>query len=354
MPASYSLSSMTLKEKIGQLFLMGFRGDDISKNSEVIQMISTHKPGGVILFDKDMIHHKPVHNIASPEQVKNLTTALQNASKTPLLIGIDQEGGVINRLKPEYGFPETKSHQELGEQDFPEITFMEGKLIANILCDAGINLNFAPVVDLAKNPNSSIIAKRERTFGRTPEKVISHAENYIKGHQVKNILTCCKHFPGHGSAEGDTHAGFVDVTNTWDESELTPYSYLISKNLCPMIMTAHIFHSGLDPKYPSTLSKKVLKGLLRDKLNFEGVLISDDLQMRAISDHYNLKETLKLGLEAGLDMFCFGNNLLEEQVELGEAVQIMLELIENGDISEERIDTSAERVLELKGHFLAS
>ncbi|MEX0609867.1 MAG: glycoside hydrolase family 3 protein [Balneolaceae bacterium] len=345
---------MTLKEKIGQLFMMGFRGSDISENGDIIRLINEHKPGGVILFDKDMIHHKPVHNISSPEQVKALTSALQSASDVPLLIGIDQEGGVINRLKPEYGFPETKSHQFLGKQDLPEITFMEGKHIANVLSAAGINLNFAPVVDLAKNQNSSIIAKRERSFGESAEKVIRHAESYIKGHQVKNVLTCCKHFPGHGSAEGDTHAGFVDVTNTWDESELIPYSYLISKNLCPMIMTAHIFHSELDAKYPSTLSKNVLTNLLRNELNFEGVLVSDDMQMRAISDHYSLKETLKLGLNAGIDMFCFGNNLLEEQVSLSEGIQIIHDLVENGEVSEQRIDESAGRIIQLKNQLSAA
>ncbi|MEX0721682.1 MAG: glycoside hydrolase family 3 protein [Balneolaceae bacterium] len=352
MSANYSIQSLTLKEKIGQLFVMGFRGEDASEASEVSTLITEHKPGGVILFDKDMAHHQPVHNIKSPVQVKELTAELQSLSDTALLIGVDQEGGLISRLKPDYGFPETISHQKLGEMDNPEVTFNEGMLIARMLSDSGINLNFAPVVDLAKNPESSIIAGKERSFGKSPEKVIRHAGQFIKGHVARRVITCCKHFPGHGSAKGDTHAGFVDVTTTWDERELDPYANLISKNLCPMIMTAHIFHSGLDAKYPSTLSRNILTGLLRDTLNFDGVIVSDDMQMRAISDHYTLEETLKLGLKAGLDLFCFGNNLLEEQVSLGDAIQIITDLVEKEEINEQRIDESVERILNLKNRFL--
>lgn len=342
------MQHLSLKEKIGQLFLMGFRGSDISRDSEVLEMIKTQKPGGVILFDKDMIHDKPVHNIHSPGQVKKLTSALQESSELPLLIGIDQEGGIVNRLKPEYGFPETKSHKELGAINDFETTEKEGELISKTLSNVGINLNFAPVVDLTLNPGSSIIAKKERSFGISADHVTGYARAYIKGHKSNNVITCCKHFPGHGSAEGDTHAGFVDVSETWKEEELLPYRQLISEGLCPMIMTAHIFNSNLDRDKPATLSKNVLVDLLRDKLNFGGVVISDDMQMRAISDHYNLKESLKLGLEAGLDIFCFGNNLLKEQVKMADAIEAVMELVKSSQVSEQRIDESVGRILKLK------
>lgn len=347
-----SIEQLSLKEKIGQLFLMGFRGHDISRDSKVLDMVREHKPGGLILFDKDMVSDQPVHNIKSPEQVRSLTQALQDASSVPLLIGIDQEGGLINRLKPDYGFPETRSHQALGELDDPEITRKEGLLIAEMLSNAGINLNFAPVVDLTLNDKSSIIAKRERSFGKDAEKVIKHAREYILGHRKEQICTCCKHFPGHGSAEGDTHAGFVDVTHTWSREELKPYRELIREGLCPMIMTAHIFNSRLDSDNPATLSHYVLTELLRDELGFKGVVISDDMQMRAISDHYDLKESLNLGLQAGLDIFCFGNNLLPEPVELAKAIAAVEELVESGEITEERINASVERILKLKNSLL--
>ncbi len=348
MPHTYlSAAKMTLKEKIAQLFVMGFRGNDISKHSAVLEMIKSEQPGGVILFDKDMVNDRPVHNIKSPEQVRKLTSALQQASRLPLLIGIDQEGGLINRLKPEYGFPTTQSHKQLGVNNKPDSTFKEAAHIAQILSDAGVNLNFAPCVDIETNPDS-IISKRERSFGESPQHVAKHAVEYVKGHQKHQIITCAKHFPGHGSAEGDTHAGFVDVTNTWERDELLPYKKLISEDLCPMIMTAHIFNAHLDADNPATLSSYVLHDLLRGELGFKGVIISDDMQMRAISDHYSLKESLKLGLQAGLDMFCFGNNLLKEQIQLSDAVDALTELVESGELAEERITESTERVLALK------
>lgn len=157
--------SQSTRRKIAQLFLMGFRGSDLSENSEILKDIADENPGGVILFDRDMVHKKPVHNIQSPEQLKALTQKLQETAESPLFIGIDQEGGIIQRLKPEYGFPETKSHKHLGERDDPAYTEEQSALIADVLADSGINLNFAPVLDLAIQPKSMIIAGRERSLG---------------------------------------------------------------------------------------------------------------------------------------------------------------------------------------------
>lgn len=342
------VSRLSRKEKIGQLFIVGFRGWDTASAEETLQFIKTYKPGGLILFDQDLARKQPVRNIESPEQVRSLTSLLQQASEIPLLLGIDQEGGFVNRLKAGYGFPPTKSHAELGKSDDVQQTFHEAKIIAETLSEAGINLNFAPVLDLAKNENSSIIAKKERSFGAQAEVVIRHSEAYIKAHLEQKIITCCKHFPGHGSAKGDTHAGFVDVSHTWDETELMPYEHLISQNICPMIMTAHIFNANLDENYPSTLSQKTITGLLRNTLRYEGVIISDDMQMKAISGHFGLKEALKRGFLAGLDMFCFGNNLFEEEIQLKDLVTIMEELLDEHEISESRLDESVARILKLK------
>ncbi len=354
MPTSTpKISELTLREKIAQLFVMGFRGGKCKAGSEIHNMITEDKPGGVILFDKDMVSNKPVKNIESPKQVRELTNQLQQASKIPLFIGIDQEGGVINRLKPEYGFPKTRSHLHLSQIDNVPATQEEGELISRTLAESGINLNFAPCLDLSLNPESSIISKKERSFGYTPEKVIKHAKAYIEGHQVNEILTCCKHFPGHGSAAGDTHSGFVDVSKSWIDEEIEPYKYLIKNNLCPIIMTSHIFNKNFDKQYPATLSKKVITNLLRDDLGFNGLVVTDDMQMRAISDYYGLKQSLMLGINAGIDLFCFGNNLLEETVELSKAITAVEELIENGDVSNERIDESVQRILATKKTWLA-
>jgi beta-N-acetylhexosaminidase len=351
MTHNHTIKDLSLKDKIAQLFLIGFHGNECTEGSDIWTLIRDQKPGGVILFDKDMVFNKPVHNIKSPEQLNKLTKQIQSCSNIPLLIGVDQEGGLINRLKPEYGFPETRSHQKLGELDDVESTEKEGELISSVLSNNGININFAPCVDLDLNAESSIISKRERSFGPTSDIVIKHAEAYTKGHQKNNIMTACKHFPGHGSAAGDTHAGFVDVTDTWKPDELEPYKYLIEHDLCPVIMTSHIFNGNFDTTYPATLSKSTIQNLLRDELNFDGVVISDDMQMRAISDHYGMKESLKLGLEAGIDIFCYGNNLLKEQIDLSDAIDTIKELVENNEVSEERIDSSVQRILDLKNRL---
>lgn len=345
------VSRLSRAEKIGQLFIVGFRGWDAASAEKALQFIKTYKPGGLILFDQDLAQNQPVRNIENPEQVRGLTALLQQASEIPLFLGIDQEGGLVNRLKADYGFPATKSHAELGKLDDVQQTFHEAKIIAETLSEAGINLNFAPVVDLAKNENSSIIAKKQRSFGARAEVVIRHSEAYIKAHLEQKIITCCKHFPGHGSAEGDTHTGFVDVSHTWDETELMPYEHLISQNTCPMIMTAHIFNAKLDENYPSTLSQKTISGLLRNTLNYKGVIISDDMQMKAISEHFGLKEALKLGFLAGLDMFCFGNNLAEKEIQLKDLVKMMEELLDESEIPESRLDESVAKILKLKNDF---
>ncbi len=340
----------SLTKQIAQLFIMGFRGSDISKDSTVLKMVEQYEPGGLILFDRDMVHHQPVHNIASPEQVEKLCRTLHEVSPSPLWIGIDQEGGLVNRLKPDYGFAPTLSHAALGELDDEHRTYQEASTIGRILKDLHISINFAPVVDIAKEADSSIIAKRERSFGANSDIVYRHAKAYLNGLHKHGILGCCKHFPGHGSAKGDTHAGFVDITDTWDRDELVPYQKLITDNLCHMIMTAHVVHKNYDRELPATLSPILLSKLLREELHYEGLVCTDDMQMRAISSHFGLKESIRLGLNAGIDLFCFGNNLLPEAIELSQLVRVVTELINEQEISEGRIFHSYRKIIEAKTH----
>lgn len=341
------IESLSLEQKIGQLFLIGFRGSDVSENSEIYNDFKNNYIGGVILFDKDMIYNKPVNNIENPEQVRNLVSTLKSYSDLPLFVSIDQEGGNVNRLKSDYGFPESKSHGELGKADDIKITETAARSIAETLKGLGINLNFAPVVDLAVNEEGPI-AKRGRSFGKSSALVSKHAIAYSRVHRENEILTCAKHFPGHGSSTADSHLGFVDVTETWSEEELVPYKELISRDLCPMIMSAHVMNKKLDPDFPSTLSFKVLNNILRDNMAYKGVIISDDMQMRAISEHYGLKEALRLGLDAGIDIFCLGNNLLLEEIRGAKLVNTVKELVDEGTITEERINASLERIFTLK------
>jgi beta-N-acetylhexosaminidase len=342
-------SNPTLQDKIGQMVLAGFRGLALGDPDPLIQDLRTRNLGAAILFDQEMADKTlPTRNIQSPAQVKALVASLHRAAKTPLLVAIDQEGGRVNRLKPAYGFPETLSHEELGRRNDPAFTFRHAELIAQTLAGLGINLNLAPVVDLDANPDNPIIKGKRRSFHSDPEIVATHAIAYARAHQKHGVLTCPKHFPGHGSAMGDTHLGLVDVTRTWTERELIPFQRMIEAGLADLIMTAHVFNAKLDPDHPATLSRRVLQGILRDRLGYRGLILSDDMEMKAITSRYGLENAIQLGLEAGLDLLCFGNNLSYDR-HIGEKVTgIIRRLVESGKISEARIDESYRRILALK------
>ena len=316
--------------------------------------IREHRIGGVILFDQEMADTSTKRrNIESPAQVKELVAYLQAQAPTPLLVSIDQEGGRVNRLKPDYGFPESVSHEELGRIGDPAETYRHADQTAQTLASLGINLNLAPVVDLDANPDNPIIKGKKRSFSADPEIVARHAAEFVKAHRAHGVLSCAKHFPGHGSAKGDTHLGLVDVTQTWHERELIPFRRLIEANLCDALMSAHVFNAKLDPERPATLSRAVLTGILREKLGFRGVVLSDDMEMKAISSHYGLEKSVPAAIEAGVDVLCFGNNMSFDAEIAGKAIGILERAVESGRISERRIDESYQRVQALKAKLRA-
>jgi beta-N-acetylhexosaminidase len=346
--------SATLSEKIGQMLLIGFRGIQIGPDDPITQDIARRHLGGVILFDQEMSDHAARYrNIQSPAQLQALTRSLQAAAATPLWIAIDQEGGRVNRLKTDYGFPESISHEELGRINDPGETFAQAEKTARTLAGVGINLNLAPVVDLDLGPDNPIIKGKKRSFSSDPAAVARHALEFCRAHQAHRVMTCAKHFPGHGSARSDTHLGLCDVTRQWSEQELIPFQRLIESHQCDAIMTAHIFNSHLDPERPATLSRAVLRGILRDRLGFEGIILSDDMEMKAITDCFGLEQAMHYGIEAGLDVLCFGNNIVHD-ANIGEkAVGIIQRLVESGQISEARIDESFQRIQKLKQRYLS-
>ena len=222
----------TLREKIGQMILVGFRGCTPAECSVVIRDLREHHIGSVILFDQEMAASAPGRrNIESPAQVKALIAHLQAQARGPLLVAVDQEGGRVNRLKPAAGFPESISHEELGRLDQTEETFRHAAATARTLAELGFNLNLAPVVDLDAHPDNPIIKGKGRSFSSDPEAVARHAAAFVRAHRAAGVLCCAKHFPGHGSATGDTHLGLVDVTATWHERELIPFCRLIEAGL---------------------------------------------------------------------------------------------------------------------------
>mgnify|MGYP001491979660 CR=1 FL=1 len=339
---------VSLDEKIGQMLMVGFRGLSVNESNQVAQDIRLGRIGGVVLYDRDVALASDIRNIQSPLQLKTLINSLQNRAKIPLFVAIDQEGGRVNRLKERYGFPATVSQEYLGKLNNPDSTKYYADRIANTLRTLGININFAPVVDVNINPKSPAIGNIERSFSVDPNVVINHSKVAIGSYNSLNIFTALKHFPGHGSAANDSHHGFTDVTSTWQEIELEPYRELIKKGYKDFVMTAHIFNSNLDPEYPATLSKKIMTGILRERLGFEGVIISDDMNMGAIADNYGLETAVRKSIEAGVDILLFANNLSYDEKIAEKVIAIIKRLISQRIINVNRIDESYDRIMKMK------
>jgi len=214
-----------------------------------------------------------------------------------------------------------------------------------MLQDMGINLNFAPVVDLARNPKNRVILGLERSYGSDAKHVAQYGEIVIQEQRKKGIISVLKHFPGHGSSLGDSHQGFVDISNTWSKEELLPYKMLIEKDTADMIMTAHVFNSHLDAKYPATLSYNINTKLLRQKLGFGGIIVSDDMQMKAIAAHYSLKDAVTLAINSGVDILLFGNQLSYNSTK--EIVETIYMQVKNGSIPLKRIIEANEKIANL-------
>ncbi|MDE3057554.1 MAG: glycoside hydrolase family 3 protein [Bacteroidota bacterium] len=340
--------NVSLDIKIGQMIMSGFRGLRPEDDPATLEEIRNGNLGSIVLFERDMINNTDTLNVESPSQVKELTRRLQQNAKIPLLISIDQEGGKINRLKEERGFPPSVSAKLLGEKDDPALTKHYADLTATTLKKIGINLNLAPNVDLECNPDNPIIAKHERSYSSDPEIVTRHAMEMIRAHHAHGVLCTLKHFPGHGSAKHDSHLRLADVSALWSEDELLPYREIIAAGLCDVVMTAHIFNSHLDAEFPATLSANIISGILRQQLGYDGVVMSDDLQMKAISSNFPLETTLSQAILAGIDIIAFANNFLYDGAIVSKAVEVIKRLVREKKITEERIDHSYRRIMRLK------
>jgi len=356
---------MLLKEKIGQMLLVGFKGTALLPNDPIVQAILARQIGGVILFDYDYALKKYDRNIKNPTQVKHLTQQLQSyatqAAKNhgsqllPLLVSIDYEGGYVNRLKEEYGFPKTLAAADLGSGNKKQ-AIQYANQMAMTLKQAGINLNLAPVIDVNVNPINPVIGKLGRSFSSDPKIVTEYGALFSKAYQQHGILCAYKHFPGHGSSTGDTHAGFVDITETWKEYELDPFRQLLQQSyVSPIVMTAHVVHYGLDSEgYPASISANMIQKLLRSQLHFDGVVMTDDLQMKAITDNYGLRDAVRLAINAGADILIFGNQLVATPQDPQEIVDMIYQDVTAGKIAESRIDEAYQRIMKLKEKLIIS
>lgn len=321
------------------MLMVGFAGTVLEAGSPFAAAVESGRVVNTVHFAR---------NVASPGQLAALDASLQALSPVPMLIATDQEGGQVARLRPAQGFPAAVSAAELAALNNLDITRQRGATTARALAAAGINLNLAPVVDLNANPSNPVIGAIGRSFSASPGVVTDQALAFIAGHHDNGVLCTLKHFPGHGSSTADSHLGFVDVTETWSEVELEPFRRIIAAGQADAIMTAHIFNANLDPDLPATLSHATIEGVLRGDLGYDGVVITDDMQMGAISQYYGFEAALELAINAGADIIAIANMLAYDASAAPSAFTAILNAVNAGRIPTARIDQSYQRILKLK------
>ena len=349
----------SLEVMAGQMILAGFRGTGVAFHGEkdaqreeeyanLLEDVRQGRLGGVIFFDRDAVLQKYGRNILSLEQVAALSASLQKAAKIPLFIAIDQEGGRVARLLPEHGVPIMPSAKMMGRLPEKEVEQLAAKN-ARYLARAGINLNFAPSLDVDVNPQSPVIGAVGRAFSVDEKAVARYGAAFARGQWQGRVVSAFKHFPGHGSALFDTHHGMTDITGTWQERELFPYLALRDAPEPAMVMVAHIMHRTLDANNPATLSPAIVTGLLREKIGWQGVVVTDDMQMGAITtETTSLRETVRRAVLAGSDILLFGNNLEHDPHLVRTVHGLLVELVRSGEIAEERVALSYQRIMRLK------
>jgi beta-N-acetylhexosaminidase len=337
---------VTLESKIGQMLMIGLPSNVVDTTNIFYQDIAKGRIGGITMYER---HLTPTN---AAENLKNLISTYQKAAPTPLFVSITQEGGIVNRLKPQYGFPAMVSAQYLGQLDILDSTKFYADNTAYTLSRLGININFAPVLDVF-SPTNPVLGTRQRTYSTDPAIIAKHAAQVITAHNYFKVHTVVKHFPGHGSSTEDSHLGLTDVSRTWQPNELDPYRRLIKQGLVQGVMTAHIVNTRLDDsKLPATLSKKVMTTLLRKDLKFEGVIFSDDMHMKAISTEYGLKEAVERAINAGVDVLLFSGNIAGQPPVSGSAlVALILELVQEKRIPESRINDAYTRIMKMKNRW---
>jgi beta-N-acetylhexosaminidase len=336
----YSQSS-DLRKKIGQMIMVGYSGKFLPKILK--DDLQIRNLGGVVFF---------AANIVSPARLKSLTDSLKLLSNITPFIAIDQEGGKVARLSSSNGYEATYSAYKLGTIiNNEDTTRWEAGKMAGWLRDGGINVNLAPVVDVNVNPLSPAIGFYERSFSRNPEDVFKHANWFISEFHSKNIITTLKHFPGHGSAMQDSHLGFTDISNTWADSELVPYQRLIGQDYRDFVMSGHLYNNKLDSVFPASLSKNIITDLLRNRLAYKGLIITDELFMQAITQNYTFEQSVEYAVNAGNDVLLFSTNIRNDNPLVEEVINIIEGKINEGKIPITRIEEAYNRIIELKQRY---
>ena len=337
-----TFSAIPLRERIARLLVVGFRGLRVSADDWIAQAIAVDGLGGVILFSKDQ--SEPTRNVRTPRQVTNLVGDLRAlAPARELIVAIDQEGGLVTRLAPAYGFPELVSEAAIGAKDEAEVRAWADGLVAT-LTGVGVNLNLAPVVDVNVNPKNPAIGALGRAFSADPAVVAGDAAIEIQAHRSANVRTALKHFPGLGSATKNTDFGVADVTATWTQKELDPYRTLLGQGLVDAVMAGHLVNGQIDAAAPASLSHATVTDLLRGELGWDGVVITDDLQAGAITQAFGAEDAVALALDAGNDLLLFANQQVFDPDIVNWAIDLIEGFVMSGRIAEARIDRSFARV----------
>jgi len=325
-----------LQQKIGQMFLVGCRGESFTREEHLV--FEQCGFGGFILFKE---------NCREPKQILDLCRSLsQSAEDNPTFLAIDQEGGRVHRLpEPFTHFP---GAARIGIKRNNDLAYRAGKATAAELALVGFNLNFAPVLDVNSNPQNPVIG--DRSFGCDPKEVIESASAWTRGLRDGGIIPCAKHFPGHGDTDKDSHFALPVVGKTLAQLETVELPPFVNacRNGIEALMTAHVRYSVLDAEFPATLSERIVTGLLRHQFGFDGVVFSDDMEMKAISDNYRLEEAIALGARAGIDVFLFCHDLSKAV----EAWEFLTAEAERDAALRAQAENSYRRITELKRRYL--
>lgn len=322
--------------KASEFFIIGLDQEEL--NSKELALLKNNSLGGVILFKR---------NISSLSQVVALNSAIIDESHTCPLISVDQEGGRVARLRGICTDLPTMLELNHAFLKDPKLSYRIGAMQGRELVALGFNLNFSPVVDVFSNPLNEVIG--DRAFSKIPEEVAHFTSEYIKGLQGSGIAACAKHFPGHGRTSIDSHFALPESFESLDvlsKHELIPFKSAIAADVAT-IMTAHILNHALD-FVPATMSSKTLSDLLRRDLGFGNVIISDDLEMKAVADNYDLAQIIEQGFRASVDMFIMGHDLAKNQ----EAIGILQHLIDTDEEIKSKSVQAAERIGRLRDRYL--
>ena len=340
--------AQSLEQMAGQMIVMGFQGDDVDDASVIAlrDQLAAGKIGGVMYLKT---------NVKTLDDVREMNAMFRAASPELLpFITLDQEGGSVERLTQDVGFAEIPNAATIAASNTPEQAEAIYGTMAKSIAELGFSVNFGPVADVNLNPNNQVIAKFGRAYSENPETVAAYDEAFVKAHHAAGLLTAPKHFPGHGSSTADSHEGFVDITQSWKPAELVPYKTLMADGLIDMVMVGHLYHaahSESDAQNPASLSRRWITGILRENMGYNGVVISDDLEMGAIRDHFTLEETVTKAVRAGMDVLLFSNTA-SYRAGLGqEILDILLKEAEADPEFAALIAASYQRIVTLKARI---